>query len=185
MKRPDNFIDELSEILIRHHATTPEEIAVYKEQFSHSDLDAYEDFLLEEGLVEKEALLEALGAFYQVPWIDIGGILLDPDLVRNFPKDFLLRNEFIPIALEEDFLTVAAAHPDDETLLANIGRFADADVRFQIALPQDILDAVAEHYEAALTEVQTDEDRLDEEHEQDELERLGEIKEDDQEDEQR
>ena len=178
MKRPDNFIDELSEILIRHHVSTPEETAVYKEQFAQSDLDAYEDFLLEDGLVEKEELLEALGAYYEVPWIDMGGILLDPDLVRNFPKDFLLRNEFIPITLEEDFLTVAAAHPDDETLLANIGRFVNADVRFQVALPRDITDAVSENYEAALTEVQSDVDIHDEQHLQDELEHTGEIKED-------
>ena len=183
MKRPQSFVTDLSEILIRHHVIMPEEAKVYHAQYENSDLDSFEDFLLDQGRVSKEEILEALGAFYKVPWIDTEGILIeDPDLVRNFPKDFLLRNEIIPITLEEDFLTVAAAHPNDESLLPKIGQFVDADVRFQVSLPRDIIDTVEENYDKALTEVQSDVDIHDELAAQDELERTGEIREDEDED---
>lgn len=180
-KRPENFVTDLSDILIRRRVILPEEAKVYQAQYEASDLDSFEDFLLDQGRVSKEEILEALGDFYKVPWIDLGGILMDPDLVRNFPKDFLLRNEIIPITLEEDFLTVAAAHPDDETLLPKIGQFVDADVRFQISLPRDITDIVEENYEAALTEIQSDVDIHDELARQDAFEHSGEIREDEEE----
>lgn len=179
MKRPESFIDELSAILIRHHVMAPEESAIYKEQYEQSDLDEFEDFLLEEGLVTKEELLEALGAYYEVPWVDMEGILIDPELVRNFPKDFLVRNEIIPIQLEEDFLTVAAAHPDDETLLANIGKFVDVDVRFQVSFARDITDAVKEFYDHAVTEVPDDVDLNTEHREEDEAYHQGEFDDED------
>lgn len=176
MPREREFlVDELCKILIRHHVITPEEAKVYREQFLASDHDQIDDFLLDEGLVTKQELLEAHGSYYQLPTVDVEGELLDSELLRNFPKDFLLRNEFVPTELDEGILVIVAAHPDDETLLTNISRFVDVDVRLNVGLARDICDAVEEYYDKAVTEVPEDVDLHGERKEYEEFEHQGDL----------
>lgn len=184
--RPETFIDELCAILVRHHAIDEQEIHVYKAQFkqaesSDADFDDFDQYLVDEGLVEKEDVLKALSAYYEVPDVDLEGELIDDELLRNFPKDFLVRNEIIPIMLEEDFLTVAASHPDNENLLSGIGKYVNTDIEFQVALAQDIIDAVEQYYDKSLTDQNTiarlDEDVDEENHEREEFEKEGEYSE--------
>src|SRR5579872_7243661 len=58
-KRPENFVTDLSDILIRRRVILPEEAKVYQAQYEASDLDSFEDFLLDQGRVSKEEILEA------------------------------------------------------------------------------------------------------------------------------
>lgn len=182
--RPETFIDELCAILMRHHAIDEQEAGVYKTQFraslaSDADFDNFDQYLVDEGLVEKEDILKALSEYYEVPAVDLEGELIDDELLRNFPKEFLVRNEIIPIELEEDFLTVAASHPDNEELLAGIGKYVNTDIEFQVALAQDIIDSVEQYYDRSLTDQveieRLDEDLDEERHEREEFEKDGEI----------
>ncbi len=170
----DIFIERLTDILLRNHAITREEARTYREQFEGTDHDNFDEFLVDEGLVSKEDLLKALGAYYEVPSVDVTGYFFDHDLVCNFPKDFLLRNEIIPLMLDGDILVVAAADPDDSTLEPKIGKFVPNDIEFQVSLARDIADAVKEYYDKSPTEVQEDVDLDEERKEREEFERDGE-----------
>jgi len=174
------FVDRLSDILVKADVVSEQEARVYKEQFEKSDADAFEYFLYDEGLVSKEDLLNALSRYYQVPAVDVEGYFFDHELLLNFPKDFLLRNEIIPLELDEDgnFLIIAAARPDDETLVSKIGIYSSSDVQFQVGLALDIDDAIKEFYDKAVTEVPEDIDLDTERREKQEFERDGQIRED-------
>lgn len=169
------FVDRFCQILVANHTITEEQARIYREQFESADHDSFEYFLYDEGLIEKEFLLKALSNYYQVPSVDVDGYFFDSDLLSNFPKDFLLRNEIIPLELDEDILVVAAADPANETIVSNIGNYVSADVQFQVAFANDICEAVKEYYEKALTEVSEDADLDEERKEQDEFERDGQI----------
>lgn len=171
------FVERLTEILLKNHAITREEARVYREQFENTDHDNFDEFLVDEGLVSKEDLLNALSVYYEVPAIDVTGQFFDHELVCNFPKDFLLRNEIIPLELDGEILVVVAADPDDSTIEPKIGKFVSSDVEFQVGLARDIADAVKEYYDTAPTEVKEDEDLDEEREERDEFEREGQIQE--------
>jgi hypothetical protein len=162
MMEHDIYVDKLTEILLRNKVITREEALSYREQFEGAGHDNFDEFLLDEGLVTKEDMLDALSAYYEVPAIDVTGYFFDHELISNFPQEFLLRNQVIPLELDGLVLVVVAADPDDTTLLPKIGRFSPNDIEFQVGLARDITDAINEYYDKAVTEVDEDED-LDEE----------------------
>lgn len=150
------FVDTMSDILVRQQVITKQEAAVYKEQFEASDVDSFEYFLIDEGLISKEELLTALASQYRVPSIDVTGYFFDSELIRNFPKEFLLKNEIIPVDLDDEFLIIASAHPDNAQLPVEIEKYVSQDVQFNVGIARDIIDAVEEYYDVAVTEVPED-----------------------------
>ena len=132
------------------------------------DKEYFDDFLLEEGLIEEEPLLRALAEYYQVPSVDVTGYFFDTDLLRNFPKDFLLRNRIVPLEMEDDILIVVANDPDNPDLLSSIGAYTSEDIQFRVGLARDITDAVTEFYEKSPTDLLDDQDLADEQLEEEE-----------------
>ena len=152
MEDKKQFVDRLSAILVSHHVLVQAELPVYHAQFAKSEHDGFEYFLLDEGIVTKEQLLHALSVYYDIPAVDVEGFFFDTELLRNFPKDFLLRNEVIPLQLDEDFLVVAAANPFNQTLVSAIGTYVSTDIQFNVGLGRDICDAIKEYYDHSMTE---------------------------------
>jgi len=180
MKRKETFAQELCDILVKHKVLSLEDSRAMHSAFKDSDKEQFDDFLLEEGLVQKEDLLRALAEYYQVPAFDVVGYFFDHVLLRNFPKEFLLENRIIPLALERPLLTLVASHPDDQDLLVAIGKYVTTDVQFRVGLGRDIEDAVKEYYDPSLTEVENDDYLPEQEHDTEES--LTELLEEDDED---
>lgn len=184
MSKHTTFVDRLVDILIKSKVITEQDAKVYRQQFESSDSDSFDDFLITEGLISKENLLIALSTYYQLPFVDVEGYYVDGELIRNFPKEFLVNNEVIPLEMEDDFLVVAAAHPADPSLLSLFGKYTSEDIQFQVGLAQDIIDAIEEYYDKSLTETSdiyrdVNDSDLDEEREkQNEFEKDGQIEED-------
>lgn len=173
MENKQTFVQKLSEILVQNKAITPDQARVYREEFERADKDSFDNFLLVQGLIEKEALLKALSMYYKVPAVDVVGLFFDHELLLNFPKDFLVRNEIIPYQLEGDILVVVASRPDDPNLEVEIRKFVNPDIEFQVGIGRDIIDAVREYYDQAGTEVDEDEDLRLEREQEEEFEKIG------------
>lgn len=129
-------------------------LAMYHE----SDVDQFDEFLMSEGVIEQDQLLEALSQYYQVPSFDVGGYFFENHYLRMFPKDMLLRNEIIPLQVDENMMIVIAANPDNQELLFEIGECVSYDIRLYVGIARDICDAVKEYYDKADTEDYNDED---------------------------
>lgn len=155
----ESFVEGITAILVKRKIIDAHEAGALKKSFRDSPKPNFDDFLLDEGLIDKENLLLALGDYYQIPPFDPIGYFFDHQLVRAFPKEFLRSNAIIPIEKdEEDMLIMLANNPADPDLLLRIGRFVSYDIQFRVGILQDIIDSIGEFYDQALTEIDEDED---------------------------
>lgn len=152
MKRLD-LVDGLSAILTNHKHLSVEDMKDLHEVFSHHDDLMFEDFLLEDGLIEREDLLQALSQYHQVPYCDVVGAFFDHHFLTLLPKEVLLEHLMIPYYREDDTdsLWVVAADPSDPHIREVLGNYVSHDINFMVGLPQDIRDAIREFYDESNT----------------------------------
>ncbi|MDP3889141.1 MAG: hypothetical protein Q8Q25_01200 [bacterium] len=158
MKKRETFVQAITDILVKHKVITLQEGNSLQKGFKESSQEIFDDFLLEEGLVDDINILRALAEHYQVPAFDVVGYFFDYNQLHKFPKDFLLRNAIIPLEVDENIMIIVASEPDNPELLARIGEYVSYDIQFRVGLKRDICDAVKEFYDKAPTEVEHDED---------------------------
>jgi hypothetical protein len=162
MEKKEKFAVELCAILVKQGIMNEAEGRSMQRAFKNADRDNFDEFLLEEGLVEEAPLLIALSEYYQVPAVDVTGYFFDTELLRNFPKDFLLRNGIVPLEMEDDVLIVVASNPDNTDLISGLGAYTSEDIQFRVGLARDISDAVKEFYDKSLTDLMDEQDYQDE-----------------------
>lgn len=175
--RPDDFTEKIAGILVARKVISAQEGENLKKSFAESSHDNFTDFLLEEGLVDKENILIALGDYYQVPYFDVEGHFFDHLLVADFPKDVLLRNEVIPLEIEQNVLVVVAADPSNAELLPILGKYAPNDIQCNVGIGLDIQDAIKEFYEKSLTDIDRSDDTYEALEEEEELEEIHQLEE--------
>lgn len=158
MEKRETFAQALCDVLVKQKVVSEAEGRALARAFKSSEKENFDDFLLEEGLVDENVLLRALAQYYQLPAVDVTGYFFDTQLLRNFPKDFLLRNRIIPLEMEDDFLTIVASNPDNPDLLSAVGAYTSEDIQFRVGLGRDITDAVKEFYDKSDTDLIDDHD---------------------------
>ena len=158
------FVEQFTDILAEQGAISHDENKALEKIFKESGKSNFVDFLLEEGMADKDEILKALATYYRVASFDAVGYFFEHQLLHMFPKDFLLRNGIIPIESDDNILLVLANNPNDSELLPKIGQHVSYDIRFRVGILQDIIDAVQEFYDKAPTE-DTYDQSLFEEHE--------------------
>jgi hypothetical protein len=151
-KKQETFVEALCTIFRKKNILTDDTIQALKKAFKESSKENFEDFLLEEGLVSRSQLLNALSEHYKLPAFDVVGYFFDRDLVRKYPKDFLLRNAVIPLELDQNILTVVVGQPKNPDLIPQLESFASYDTQLLVGLERDITDAVKEFYDTPVTE---------------------------------
>jgi hypothetical protein len=148
-----DFFEGISAILTNRRYITPEDMINLEREFHTLSDRAFEDFLLESGMVEREDLLEALSQYYGVPQLDVTGAFFDHQFLRLIPINIMLRHLVIPYHRDEgsDFLWVIAADPNDQHLLYVLGKYVTHNINFMVGLPQDIRDAIREFYDQSIS----------------------------------
>jgi hypothetical protein len=158
MEKKGSFADQITALLVTQGALAKKEVPAIHRNFAQTGHEQFDDFLLEEGLVEPEALLKALSELYQVPSFDVTDYFFDTQLLRMFPKDFLLRNGIIPYQQDENMLVVIASEPEAVGLERAIREFVSYDIDFYVGIKRNICDAVKEFYDKAPTQEEQDQD---------------------------
>lgn len=166
----ESFIKGIIDILQKRNVIKQTEALSLKKVFKDANKPYLDDFLLGEGLIDKEDLLNALAEYYQVPAFDVVGYFFDHSVVRMFPREFLMSNAIIPLERDDNILTVVASNPGDTELLPKIGNYVSYDIQFRVGIRRDILDAIEEFFDQSLTEVD-----YDQELEQERMIREGEV----------
>ena len=146
------FVDSMISILLAKKVFTPERAKFVKEVFGKNSKETFDNFLLEEGFVDKADLLKALSEYYELPYFDPMGYSFEHQLLTIFPRAFLLRNKFIPIEVDEDILIIAAGEPDLPELLSQIGKYVSWNVQFRVGLTRYIRDSINEFYDKSPAE---------------------------------
>ena len=151
MKNQETLVEKISSILMEQGTISSEESKALKKAFKKSAKETFDNFLLEEGLVDEANLLKALAQYYQVPGFDVIGYFFNTHLLRMFPKDFLTRNACIPIEVDENIMIMVASEPDNSTLLASIGEYVSYGIRFRVGIRRDIVSSAREFYDKPFT----------------------------------
>ena len=147
-----NFVERVCAALARNGGLTPEQARSLAQQFGGKARLDFEEFVVQEGLVGRRKLLEALSAVYKVPSFDVTGYFFDHYLVRRFDKEFLKRNMIIPLSVDDDeIIVMIAAVPNDVSLAEEVMRYVSWEPAFLVGMYQDIEDAIDEFYDNALT----------------------------------
>lgn len=163
MNYEQRLIAGITEALVAQGELAANEVVGLEEAFRATNVERFEEFLLDENIVSKQALLQAVQQYYQLTAIDVTGLLLEHSLVTKFPKELMLNYGFVPYQQDGDLLQVIAARPFDEELPDVIGTIVTYDVVFLVGIYRDIADAVKEFYDEAVTIVHEDDSNLGEE----------------------
>jgi hypothetical protein len=172
MVKNETFPQVLSDILVKHEVLTPKRAGELQAAFGESTIEEFDDFLIEEGLVSHEDVLEALSVFYEVPSFDARGHFFEEFLLRKFPKDFLVRNYVIPLEQDENMLMVVAAYPERPGLESEMREFVSYDIEFLVGVREDIFEAIDEYYDKSLQEDPNEYDWQTEERDSNTVKRL-------------
>ena len=148
----DTFVDDICTHMVKIKATTVQEAHVLKKTFAESAHEHFEEFLLDEGLIERSDLLRAVSLHYKVPSFDVDGFFFNCMLLRQFPKDFLTRSGVIPVEVDENMLIVVAAEPELPGLESEMRNFVSYEIEFFVGIKRDIWNAIEEFYDKSLTE---------------------------------
>jgi hypothetical protein len=180
-----NSQNELLERLIcaleKREVLEPQDLEALCNDFAQHEALSVQDFLLDEGLVEKADMLEALEEVFGVKAIDVLGTMFDHTLIKAFPKDVLLRNNVIPYLQDGMVLTVIAGNPEDEGLEEVLREYVSNDIEFFVGIPQHIDMMIKDFYQDELYNVdfentvaqahyEDEEDRFHWEHERERFE---------------
>ena len=85
----EQFVDDLVAILEQNGSVSRGEAAALKTAFEESSQAQFDEFLLDEGLIEEEPLLAALSEYYQVPSFNVCAYFFKREELHKFPKIFL------------------------------------------------------------------------------------------------
>ena len=143
------FVDSVVSILIENKFLTLKKAKDLKYAFKGNSKETLDNFLLDEGLVDKEDLLFSLSEYYEISYFDPMGHFFDHKLLKKFPKAFLLRNMIIPLEVDENILVFIAGNPKLPDLLSKIGEYVSYDIRFNVGLTRDIIDSINEFYDVS------------------------------------
>lgn len=150
------FVERLVDIFVQKNIVASDKAKAIKKLFYDRTKPSFVSFLIEEDLISREHILNALSEYYKVPAFDVVGYFFDHMLLHKFPKDVLLRNAMIPLEVDQSTLIVIAGQPDNPELLDILGDCVSYDIRFLVGIELDITDAIKEFYELAVTEVPED-----------------------------
>lgn len=152
MGTKNKVITGVLEILHKHKVLEESQVKELQGAVQTLGIDEAINFLIDQGLVDDINVLRALGEYFQVPSFDVIGYFFDHNLLHKFPKDVLLRNQMIPLEVDENIMIMVVAHPDNQQLLPIIGSFVSYDVQFKVGLARHIDDAIKEYYDTSLTQ---------------------------------
>lgn len=150
MEQKEQTVDRLIEVLQEREVLTDRDATALKEDFKRHEAPYFEDFLLEEEIVEKEDLLAALQEMYGVPAVDVVGEVFDHNLVTMFPKDVLLRNCTLPYRRDENVLFVITNDPEDDEREVTLREYVSYDIEFFVGIPSHIDLTIKEFYQDSL-----------------------------------
>jgi type IV pilus assembly protein PilB len=103
--------------------------------------------LVDLGFVPAEVIAGTLANESNTELVDIGKTVLDDDLLKLVKRDVALKHKLLPLSLKDGVLTVALADAFDVVAIDRLERETGYTIQVVTAPEDEILEAVAKHYE--------------------------------------
>ncbi len=147
MEKNSPFVSRFFDVLVKNGSMKEAEAKSFIKEFQGRAKGNVVSFLLEDGLVERETILQALSTVYDVPSFDVNGHFFNHEMLLLFPKDFLIKQAMIPLDLDEDILTVVVSNPEDEKAIEELGNFVNYNISIYVGISDHIIEAIKEYYD--------------------------------------
>lgn len=141
------FVNRLADTFVKLQVFSPDEAESLVKEFQGRAKGRIDDFLLDEGIVDRETLLKSLQSVYGLMPFDVRGHFFNHQLLLFFPKDFLLNKGFIPLDVDDEIMTIVMSNPEDEDTLDTLSRYVSYNVNVFVGIRRDITDAIEEYYD--------------------------------------
>ncbi|MBN1353110.1 MAG: Flp pilus assembly complex ATPase component TadA [Candidatus Omnitrophica bacterium] len=110
------------------------------------------DILVGMGLVSRNDLISVLSEELGIPPIDLSRYQISKEVIDLIPKKIAKNYHVLPVSKIGDFLTVATADPLNVFVTDDIAAITGCKISLVIANNRDIEEAIAQYYEAGVTE---------------------------------
>ena len=146
MKFDDKTVKAL---LLKENYVTEEDIKS-AEDFGKSHNASFVEYLLQENLITKDLLGQAIAESFNVPYADLNSTMPSPEQVQKIPEEIAKKYHTVIFAEEKNKIVVTTDHPQDKNLLPELEKlFAGKKISIAYSLTEDI-DASFVHYQKPL-----------------------------------
>ena len=137
VRRPDEAIDSLAELLVEHGHCDPKTIERARRVATESG-QRLDVVLIQLGLISERGLAEAYAALLSLPVAAPERYPAEPLFPEQLPLRFLRSARALPLSVETDRVMVAAADPLDPFVPAAISAAISRPVALEVALPIEL-----------------------------------------------
>ncbi len=102
--------------------------------------------LLRENRVSKDALLELVALKMGVPYMDVSGYSVDPDVLNLVSPKTARKHQVVPLFRFDDVLSVAIADPQDVSALDAVQHESGCDIEPVLSTPEAISHLIDDRY---------------------------------------
>ena len=131
----------LGDILMRLCLVNDEQVQTALEHQAKSG-KLFGESLLELGYVGQDDLSWALSSQLGLPYVAVTPNMVDPELLAQFPPDFLKKNLVLPLVSAESSLSVVLADPTDKTILSRLELMSKRELNIAVGTPSAIRSAL-------------------------------------------
>jgi len=132
----------LGDILMRLCLVNDEQVQAALDHQAKSG-KLFGESLLELGYVGQDDLSWALSSQLGLPYVAVTANMVDPDLLSQFPPDFLKKNLVLPLVTSDSSLSVVLADPTDKTILSRLELMTKRDLNIAVGTPSGIRAALS------------------------------------------
>ena len=105
------------------------------------------DWMVQQGLLSTAQLGHALASQFEVPYVDIDVMSVNPQIARLIPEDFARARQTGAIEFNDRYLTLAMVEPDDIETIAEAELMTGYLIRPVVAMDEDIESLISRVYD--------------------------------------
>ena len=105
--------------------------------------------LISGGVVTEEDITRTVAAASNMEFVDLGQILVKPEIIDLLPRDKALRYKAVPIGINDDVLTVAIDDPLNFDTLDNLRFLLKREIEMVCSTPEQLKQALVKYYGSA------------------------------------
>ncbi|AZR73575.1 hypothetical protein BBF96_09340 [Anoxybacter fermentans] len=136
----------LIEILVDLKLISLEKLREIEKLHQNMPEKSFETLLIESTAITELDLIKAKEILYQVPWIDLSKVEIDPELVLMIPEKLARRHLLLPLESREDGFHIAIANPHNILALDEVHIITGKTVIPHLAIPSQIIESIEHFY---------------------------------------
>ena len=135
----------LADILVSEGVITTDQLDKCQDEQDKSEVP-FEQTLITMGFATRESIANSLGAYYDVPYMDLDTYDIDPDVLKLVSERLARKYKFLPLFKIADNLTIAISNPRNLYGIDEIRDILNCDIGVTVSTEDQILQSLDKFY---------------------------------------